>query len=127
MLGAEQIPGGSQCVLGLIDYDRLPQDRVRASLQHAGNTLVVAYDSQSQWPFGGLTLASDRQEQRGFRLFVPIDDDDLEVLIGDFFGGDDRVGTGLSFDTEIGQNLANERGCPLVRGEHKAAKSHASS
>ena len=90
-----------------------------------GNADVIADDGQGERPFRGLAFAGCGQQQCGFRLLVPVNNDDLKSLMGDFVDGGDCVRAVLSLYTETGQHLKNGRSRSLVRGKQKAAKGHA--
>ena len=126
LLRAKQVARRGQSISHLVDQKRFAQNRVCSRLQGLRNADVIAYDCQRERPFGGLAFAGCGQQQGGFGLLIPIDDDDLKILMGGFFDRGYRVGAVLSLDTETSQHLKNRRSCSLVRGKQKAAKGHAS-
>ena len=65
------------------------------------------------------------QQQSSFRLLIPIDNDDLKILMSYFLDGRDRLGTVFSLHAETSEYLKNRFGCSLIRGKQKAAKGHA--
>ena len=91
------------------------------------NAGVITHDGQGERPFSGLAFAGCGEQQGGFGLLVPINDDDLKILVSDFLDGGHGLGAVFSLDLETGQHLKNRRGGSLIRGKQKAAKGHASS
>ena len=60
-------------------------------MQGLGSTLVVTHDGQRDGPFRGFAFAGGSQEQSGLRLLIPVNDHNVEGLIGNFVTGRDSV------------------------------------
>jgi hypothetical protein len=58
-------------------------------------------------------------------LGVPIDDDDLKRLIGDFLDCGDSLGAVFSLNAQARQHLADGVGGSLIGSEQEATKGHA--
>jgi hypothetical protein len=86
---------------------------------------IIAHDCQRDRTLGGFAFSSSVQEQASFRLLIPIDNDELKWLIRDACDCGDRFGAELPLNAQIRQNLAKNRGRPLIGGKRKAAKRHA--
>ena len=56
---------------------------------------------------------------------VPIDDDDLKRLTGDFLDGSDSLGAVFSLNAQARQHLADGVGGSLIGSEQEATKGHA--
>src|SRR5207302_4109028 len=122
----EQVPRFSQSVAGLIRQDRLPQNRVGARLQRLWHTAVVLYDGEGQGTLCCFALAGCLQDGSSFRLVIPINDDEMEMLAADSFRRVTGYGAVFTLNAKISQYLANGLSRSIVRGEQEAAKGHAS-
>jgi len=71
----------------LVALQRFAQNRVCPRLQRLGNADVITHNGQRERPFGRLAFARLGQQLPCIGLHVPIDNDDLKTLLGNFLDG----------------------------------------
>ena len=119
--------GGGQSLPRLISDERLAEQRVGSGMESLRRVRILAHHSQSERAFGGFTFPGSVQQNAGFGLLIPVDNDDLKRLICDSFSGVDGIRAEFGLEAQTGENLAKYRGRLLIGGKYEAAKRHASS